>query len=437
MNEQERNDLQLTISQALLEMKTEAGECFDLEKVNLAELERRTGITRKRLRKIKEDGFVIKPHGLSGKKKEQTVLSGFTGIIDTLLRKGVTNSSTITDRLKENGYAGSQTQVKAYITEHKDLVPAKRQIVAPQGNRGRRYSSEPGESYQMDWGFVNVEQNSGATYRAACFAMICHHCGERFIEFFPNAKQENLFIGMVHGFQRMGVPKHILTDNMKSVVAGRDSEGHPLWNNEYADFMEAVGFETRLCKPRHPFTKGAVERLVQFVKNNFMAGRTFSNITDLNYEAVRWCDTQNARYHGGVSCIPHAEHLNKCFNAAAELEMTDAVRMYLWPERKLSFDGFINFEGRRFGVPYWFTGKTCRVSRQEFTLYIYSPDLKRKLVEHNVTWSRRDSFCENQYASEQSEEYPTAPVTTVMYQTTPPTANRAFDKFNFDKEVEW
>ena len=437
MNEHERNDLQSTISQALLEMKTEAGESFDLEKVNLAELGRRTGITRKRLRKIKEDGFIIKPHGLSGKKKEQTVLSGFTGIINTLLSKGVTNSSTITDRLEENGYTGSQTQVKAYIAEHKDLVPAKRQIVASQGNRGRRYSSDPGESYQMDWGFVNVEQNSGPTYRAACFAMICHHCGERFVEFFPNAKQENLFIGMVHGFQRMGVPKHILTDNMKSVVTGRDSEGHPLWNNEYADFMEAVGFETKLCKPRHPFTKGAVERLVQFVKNNFMAGRTFSSITDLNYEAVRWCDMQNARYHDGVFCIPQEEHLNKCLNTAAELEMTDAVRMYLWPERKISFDGFINFEGRRFGVPYWFTGKTCRVSRQEFTLYIYSPDLKKKLVEHNVTWSRRDSFCENQYASEQPEEFPTAPVTTLMYQTTPSTANRAFDQFNFDKEVEW
>ena len=45
---------------------------------------------------------------------------------------------------------------------------------------------------------------------------------------------------------------------MKSVVTGRDSDGNPVWNNEYADFMKAVGFATKLCKPRHPFTKGAV-----------------------------------------------------------------------------------------------------------------------------------------------------------------------------------
>ena len=437
MNEQERNDLQETISQALLELKAETGEGFDLEKVNLAELERRTGISRKKLRKLKVDGFIVKPHGLSGRKKGQTVLTGFTGVIDALLKKGITNSSTIKDRLDEAGYTGSQTQIKEYIAEHKELIPAKRQLVAPQGNRGRRYTTGPGESFQMDWGFVNVEQASGQTYRAACFAMICHHCGERFVEFFPNAKQENLFIGMIHGFQRMGIPEHILTDNMKSVTTGRDREGHPLWNHEYADFMATVGFDTKLCKPRHPFTKGAVERLVRFVKNNFMAGRTFGSITDLNYEALHWCNRQNGHYHDGVCCIPHEKHLDKCLVATKELELTEAVKLYLWPERKISFDGFINYEGRRFGVPYWYPGKFCRVSRQEFTLYIYSSDLKRKLTEHNVTWSRRDSFCDNQYADEQPEEYPTAPVTTLMHQSAPPSERNAFERFNFDKEVEW
>jgi len=438
MNDNERNDLQITISHALHDMKAEVGESFDINKVNLAELERRTGITRKRLRKLKEDGFVVKPHGLSGTKKAKTVLTGFTGIVDEHLKKGVTNSSVIKDRLDEAGYTGCLTQVKDYISDHMDLVPAKRQLVAPQGNRGRRYTSGPGESYQMDWGFVNVERSNGSSYRAACFAMICHHCGERYVEFFPNAKQENLFIGMLHAFQKMGVPEHVLTDNMKSVTTGRDSEGHPLWNNEYADFMAAVGFETRLCKPRHPFTKGAVERLILFVKSNFLAGRIFGSITDLNYEAWRWCDRQNSIYHDGVFCIPHEEHQEKCLlSGASPLVIDEAVRLYLWPERRLSFDGFVNYEGRRFGVPYSYTGKTCRVSRQEYTLYIYTPDLKQKLVEHNVTWSRRDSFCKDQYLTEQPEEFPTAPVSTVVHQSSPPANRDSFDRFNFDKEVEW
>ena len=169
-----------------------------------------------------------KPHGLTGRKAAVTVLTGFTGIIDSLLRSGISNSSVCYDRLKENGYTGGLTAIKDYIAAHRDLVPAKRQIVAPQGNRGRRYQTAPGEAYQMDWGFVEVETQGGSKYKVACFAMICHFCGKRYIEFFPNARQENLFIGMLHAFMYMGIPDYILTDNMKSVVVRRDSEGHPI-----------------------------------------------------------------------------------------------------------------------------------------------------------------------------------------------------------------
>ena len=50
-----RNDFKRNITQALDEMKKEQGDSFDLSKVNLAELERRTGISRSKLRKIRRD----------------------------------------------------------------------------------------------------------------------------------------------------------------------------------------------------------------------------------------------------------------------------------------------------------------------------------------------------------------------------------------------
>ena len=51
MNEGNRNDLQEILTQALNEMKEESGEKFNINKVNLAELERRTGISRGKLRR--------------------------------------------------------------------------------------------------------------------------------------------------------------------------------------------------------------------------------------------------------------------------------------------------------------------------------------------------------------------------------------------------
>ncbi len=435
--EEKSNDLTEIITQVLNEMKTEQGENFDIDKVNLAELERRTGISRAKLRRIKAHGFVDAPHGLIGRKAETTLLTGYTGIIDDLLKKGITNSSLCYDRLKENGFTGGRTIVKNYISAHKDLVPAKRQVVAPRGNHGRRYQSLPGENYQMDWGFINVEDDKGNTFRVACFAMICHCCGQRYVEFFPNARQENLFIGMLHAFPRLGIPKYILTDNMKSVVVRRDDQGHPIWQKDYELFMGNIGFETKLCKPGHPFTKGSVERLIRFLKDNFLPGRVFTEITDLNYEADRWCSQQNNIYHRAVDCVPDEKHSSQCMQAAERLEESCELAFYLCPERKISFDGFVNYEGRRFGVPYWYTEKTCRVRRDGYILYIYDSGMTQILTTHDVTWSRRDNFCRDQYALSQTEEKPTAPVQICIHQNDPELPGPGFERFNFGKEGLW
>lgn len=434
MTDEERSSLQETIAQALEQMKREQGGQLKASDVNLAELERMTGISRGKLRQIQKNGFVVKPHGNTGKRRGSTVISGYTGVIDRFLEKNVRNSNTIFKKLQDLGYAGGKTQIKNYIQEHKYLLPAKREVVASQGNRGRRYQTGPGEQYQMDWGFVNVDTDTNSSYRTACFAMMCHHCGRRYVEFFPDAKQENLFIGMIHAFQHIGLPEYVLTDNMKSVMNGRDSDGHPLWNHDYEAFMEAVGFKTKLCKPRHPFTKGAVERLIRFVKESFVSGRTFSNITDLNYAALRWCEEQDNSYHACVDCVPSHEHARHCMAVAHDLVMTDEIRRYLLVERKISFDGFINFEGRRFGVPYRYTSKVCRVGRDGYYLYVYSDDLRCLLVKHDVTWSRRDSYCKDQF-KEQPEEFPTMPVKVHLHQDSVPEHSSAFDRFNFDREA--
>jgi len=412
-------------------MKLEQGDSFDLHKVNLAELQRRTNISRARLRRYKESNFIIQPHARSGTKAQTTVLSGFTGILDDLLRKNVTNASVCLDRLRQHGYQGGLTQVRVYIESHQELIPPKRMQIDPQGNRGRRYSTGPGESYQMDWGFITVENANGMTCKIACFAMICHHCGQRYIEFFPNAKQENLFIGMLHAFYYMGIPRYVLTDNMKSVVIERDPEGNPIWQRDYESFMKSTGFSTKLCKPRHPFTKGKVERLVRFVKDNFIPGRMFTNLTELNYQALQWCYQQNTIYHRATDSVPDEVHNRECWNVASILEPSDAVMFYLCPLRIIAFDGYVSYEGRRFGVPYWYTKKVCRIQRSEYTVTIYDEDLSRILTTHNVTWSRKDSSCRDQYVTVQPEEFPTMPVRSRILQLEEPSEESGFSKFNF------
>lgn len=70
----------------------------------------------------------------------------------------------------------------------------------------------------------------------------------------------------------------------------------------------------------------------------------FNEITDLNYEAQKWCDQQKNKYHRSVDCVPDRKHEDFCMLTAEELRDDPALYIYLAPERKISFDGFVNYE---------------------------------------------------------------------------------------------
>lgn len=129
--------------------------------------------------------------------------------------------------------------------------------------------------------------------------------------------------------------------------------------------------------------------------------------------------------------MPAHEHAAKCLCFTTELVKTQELAMYVCPARRISFDGFVSFEERRFGVPYWYPKKTCRVSRDKDLVHIYSDDLSRELAQHLVTWSRKDSYCADQYADIQPVEFPTAPITTTISQIECPKEKPGFEKFNF------
>ena len=90
MKDLKSNGFHDIIAQAIEEMKSEQGNNFSLDRINLAELERRTGVSRAKLRRLKQNGFADTPHASQGRKRGQTILTGYTAILDDMLRRGQT-----------------------------------------------------------------------------------------------------------------------------------------------------------------------------------------------------------------------------------------------------------------------------------------------------------------------------------------------------------
>lgn len=354
--------------------------------------------------------------------------------MNALLSEGVTNSEVVFERIRGQGYEGGRTTVKNYIAAHADLVPSKRRLAGadPQASRGRRFSTSPGESYQMDWGFVDVEDWTGGMFRIACFAMVCHHCGTCYVEFFPNAAPGEPVHRHDPRVRGDGGAECVLTDNMKSVVLRRDIDGRPVWQADYAAFMSCVGFKTKLCKPRHPFTKGKVERLIRFVKGNFLAGRRFCNATDLNAQALEWCAAQSGRYRRAVDCVPADEHSAACAPAASVLAMTHELALYLVPPPTHQLRRVRQLRGQALRRAVLVSGEGVpRQPRRGMAAHLLRRPLSR------TGGSSRDMGPQGQLLRRPVRRRPAGraadgPVTTVIARLEPPKGKPGFDKFDFE-----
>ena len=87
--------LQDILTQAVEAVKSRCG------RVVLTEVSKETGISVSRLRRLRDNGFEIRPNGNAGRHREVTKLTRFEDLInEQYLRKGITNSNVITERIR-------------------------------------------------------------------------------------------------------------------------------------------------------------------------------------------------------------------------------------------------------------------------------------------------------------------------------------------------
>ena len=178
-----------------------------------------------------------------------------------------------------------------------------------------------------------------------------------------------------------GIPKEVLTDNMKTVVVGREG-GKVIWNTQFEEFAVDMGFIPKVCRVRRPQTKGKVERLVHYVKDNFFPGRCFTDLEDLNRQALNWCRQADSKIHGTTGKIPlrelSAENLQ-------ELPPQEVLDRYRWELRRVTKEGLISFDGVRYGVPWQYSGKEVQVRLLRGEIEIYYGEVL--IAKHTAQYS--------------------------------------------------
>jgi len=273
-----------------------------------------------------------------------------------------TNCEVIFVRLQKMGYTGGISILKEYV---RPLRPAVAGHVPVQ-----RYETKPGEQVQFDWGEFVYEQE-GQMHKFYGFTAVLGYSRMRFVTFVKRCDTPTLIRCLMEAFEYFGgLTKTALTDRMKSVLLEME-EKKPRWNPRFADFMVSIGVAARVCKAYTPQTKGKVERTVSHVKTSLWAGITFTDLDDLNRQAHAWCERINSRVHRTT----HARPVDRL----AEERLLPLPEAFAWErfateERKVTWDGYVSYDGVLYGLPgsLHLAGKHVQVRERKGVLSVWS-----------------------------------------------------------------
>ena len=289
-------------------------------------------------------------------------LDPYVPYIQERLRAGVWNAQVLFRELRERGYAGGYTLLKAHL---QPLREAARTVAV------RRFETPPGQQAQMDWGHLGYVEGPEGRQPLYGFVLTLGYSRAHYADLATDQTLGTLLRLHEAAFQALGgVPREILYDRMKTVVLGTDERGETLWHPVFRDFAQFWGFMPRLCRAYRPQTKGKVESGIRYLRGSFLCGRTGSGVTDLRTQLFAWtAEVALPRVHGTTHRVvreaweEERRHLQPLAGRLPFPHLPAVVR-------RVSRDAYVSYQGNRYSVPWTAAGAEVTLHEQEGQLEI-------------------------------------------------------------------
>lgn len=229
--------------------------------------------------------------GSNNKRQQRTsILDPYHQVIQDFLDEDNYKATWIFDKLKNLGFTGGYEIVKRHVASIKEQKTRLAYI---------RFETEPGMQGQVDFGDFQITEVDGSTTTVYAFVVVLGFSRGMYVEFIDRCTLEAFMDCHADAFSYLGgVPAEILYDNMKNVVVDRQADG-VRFNVEFVHFARHYGFTPKPCPPYSPWVKGKVERPMDYIRERFWRGYTFTSLEALNRDVRVWLDeTANQRIHG-------------------------------------------------------------------------------------------------------------------------------------------
>ena len=320
---------------------------------------RQTGRSRNTVRRVlREPG----PTGFS-KPLRHSRLDAFKDYLRDRWESCGLSAVRLLPEIQAMGYNGSVVTLRRFLHSLKPERERLRKLSV-------RFETPPGRQAQADWAYCGrFPDPCGGIFPVYVFVMVLSFSRMLYIEFTSSMKLPALMACHLNAFDFFGGwTMEMLYDNMKQVRLG-PAELNPL----FADFAHHYGFAVKTHRIRRPRTKGKVERMVHYVKDAFLNGRSFTDLADLNAQARSWLtQIANTRVHSTTGQRPvdlWPQEKLTALTAVARYQLAELV------SRQAGFDGFVRFEKSRYSLPPEYAGQRVLIGHRENRIVIRSHDM--------------------------------------------------------------
>lgn len=341
-------------------------------KPNFSELERAFEIERHTIKKYYD--------GYEGKKENRNKASKLDKYYEEIKTKinlvGVTQMGVYQYIFNKDNTIGTYSNFKKYLTKH-NLKPSKSEKVH------LRYETEPGEQLQFDWKEdIKMISKHGEIFEFNVFSATLGYSRLHDFVYSKTKTREDVERCLMTTFKYInGVPKQLLTDNMRAVVDinGAKRKVNPEFNQFAKDMRTCI----KLCKPRSPETKGKDETANKFMSWLIPYNHEFEDEEELIQIIKNIRDKVNATVHQTTN-IPPILLFEKEKEYLLPLPSNRVILSYLdnVEKTKVYPDSLIYYKGKKYSVSPKYINQYVQVKQTDNILYIYHN--KQIIATHEI-----------------------------------------------------
>ncbi len=318
----------------------------------------------------------------SCKHKASLGLAAYDERIISWLKEPSITITQISRLIGESGLKTSETTLRRYIKARFPETQCRNYTIP--------MASSVGEEAQVDYGYVGLmkDATTGKLRKTYAFVMTLSYSRYRYVEFSFKQDTRSWIRCHINAFKFFGgVPRAILLDNLKAGVVVADIYD-PTINKTYSELERFYGFVADPAKVRKPEHKGKVERSVLIVKQQLIAGRSYTHVSEANEYAQHWCRNIIAKKITRTTGKTPEELFIEEKPSLIDLPGSD-FDISEWVIAKVHKDHHVVCQGNFYSVPTKYIGLEVPVKISFNTVEIY---YENKLVKAHIKHSGKGKW---------------------------------------------